>query len=369
MSPLAQPPAPIPASRWRSSAWRAPARSLPAASAGARSSASSAPGSPQARAAPHPPTQRLPRPPACQTLRCSARVCGVTWVQPTRRAARRLWPRGSRRREWLLVQWAPAFSIHVLMNHLTKMQPNSRRICSEQCGFVEGMAALRFPRQDPNGAAKLLCASQEPARRGGRAAGMAEGSPRGDPGGDRWVEEAGLRDRVLRCSGTRSWTSPNANDPVGCVTHCSCHRLGQPPAAGARTLREAEPRLSRLPGRRAGAARHQLWITEIDQGNAGNAPSPGRTSCGKEMHHGATLSRQGGSPTGDSPHAGPQGCECGHPVIRTPDPFGGRPLGGSRSPCCPLPPGSVPPPRQGRGLQHRAGAAGWRFPASASAHL
>lgn len=163
-SPSAQPPAPVPDPGWRSSAWHSQTRSLPAASACAHSSASSAPGSPQARAAPRPPTQRLPHPPACQALRCSAHICGITWVQPSWRAVRRLRPRGSRRGERLLVQWAPAFSIHVLMNHLTKMQPNSRRICSEQCGFVEGTAALCFPRQDPSSAAKLLCASQEPER-------------------------------------------------------------------------------------------------------------------------------------------------------------------------------------------------------------
>lgn len=102
----------------------------------------------------------------CQALHCSTRICGATWAQACWRAVHRPRPRGSRHGERLLVQWAPAFSIHVLMNHLTKMQPNSRRICSEQCGFVEGTAVLRFPRQDPSSAAKLLRASQEPARPG-----------------------------------------------------------------------------------------------------------------------------------------------------------------------------------------------------------
>lgn len=76
--------------------------------------------------------------PVCQALHTTS----VTRVQPV--PALRL-PCG----EWLLVQWAPAFSIHVLMNHLTKMQPDSGWICSEQCGFVEGTTALCFPRQDP----------------------------------------------------------------------------------------------------------------------------------------------------------------------------------------------------------------------------
>lgn len=76
--------------------------------------------------------------PVCQALHATR----VTRVQPVPAP----WlPCG----EWLLVQWAPAFSIHVLMNHLTKMQPDSGWICSEQCGFVEGTTALRFPRQDP----------------------------------------------------------------------------------------------------------------------------------------------------------------------------------------------------------------------------
>lgn len=80
----------------------------------------------------------------------------------------------------LLVQWAPAVSIHVLMNHLTKMQPNSRRICSEQCGFVEGTAALCFPRQDPSSAAKLLSGPETRAGRGRDAGGR--------PGGDAQAE-------------------------------------------------------------------------------------------------------------------------------------------------------------------------------------
>lgn len=110
-------------------------------------------------------------------------VCGRTWVQWSRKAAHQLRPRCSRRGEWLLVQWAPAFSIHVLMNHLTKMQPNSRRICSEQCGFVEGTAALRFPRQDPSSSAKLLCASQEPEHEQGDSQGSQMGAPEESPAG------------------------------------------------------------------------------------------------------------------------------------------------------------------------------------------
>lgn len=56
-----------------------------------------------------------------------------------------------------------SLSIHVLMNHLTKMQPDSVWICSEQCGFVEGMTVLCFPRQDP--AAQPRCST--PARNQG----------------------------------------------------------------------------------------------------------------------------------------------------------------------------------------------------------
>lgn len=90
--------------------------------------------------------------PVCQALHATS----VTRVRPLPA----LWlPCG----EWLLVQWAPAFSIHVLMNHLTKMQPDSGWICSEQCGFVEGTTALCFPRQDP--AAQPSCST--PARNQG----------------------------------------------------------------------------------------------------------------------------------------------------------------------------------------------------------
>lgn len=137
--PPAPAPAPLPAARLRHRRHGLPLSPQPSAAA----------------------SSHVPAPsPLCARLR---RNLGATELE----SGVRLWPRGSRRGERLLVQWAPAFSIHVLMNHLTKMQPNSRRICSEQCGFVEGTAALRFPRQDPSSAAKLLRASQKPERRGG----------------------------------------------------------------------------------------------------------------------------------------------------------------------------------------------------------
>lgn len=89
-------------------------------------------------------THRPPLAPAATTSPvCPAlQAWGVTRVQPVPAP----WLLCG---EWLLVQWAPAFSIHVLMNHLTKMQPDSGWICSEQCGFVEGTTVLCFPRQDP----------------------------------------------------------------------------------------------------------------------------------------------------------------------------------------------------------------------------
>lgn len=113
--------------------------------------------------------------PVCQALRATS----VTQVQPVPAP----WlPCG----EWLLVQWAPAFSIHVLMNHLTKMQPDSGWICSEQCGFVEGTTALRFPRQDL--AAQPSCST--PARNQGSGGSPEESLGRGGwarDGGNPWV--------------------------------------------------------------------------------------------------------------------------------------------------------------------------------------
>lgn len=119
--------------------------------------------------------------------------------------------------EWLLVQWAPAFSIHVLMNHLTKMQPDSGWICSEQCGFVEGTTALCFPRQDP--AAQPSCST--PARNRGSG-----GSPEESLGQGGWARDG----ETPRCPRISSHTSPNANAPIGLLTHHSCCQPGQPAA-------------------------------------------------------------------------------------------------------------------------------------------
>lgn len=147
-----------------------------------------------------PPRPRVPSP-ACHQCNSSATSAGP--VAPCG--------------EWLLVQWAPAFSIHVLMNHLTKMQPDSGWICSEQCGFVEGTTALCFPRQDP--AAQPSCST--PARNQGSG-----GSPEESLGQGGWARDGG----TPGCPGTTSQTCPNANGPIGLVTHHSCCRPGQPAA-------------------------------------------------------------------------------------------------------------------------------------------
>lgn len=107
------------------------------------------------------------------------------------------------------------------MNHLTKMQPNSRRICSEQCGFVEGTAALRFPRQDPSSAAKLLCASQEPEREQGNPQGSQRGVPEESPAGIPGT----------RRQGRRMEEPPSAQKPVVDLTKYQRHRLHHPPLA------------------------------------------------------------------------------------------------------------------------------------------
>lgn len=127
-------------------------------------------GSPQAQPA-RPRSHRISQSPAPHTAR-------VTRVQPVPAPVR----------GWLLLQWAPAFSIHVLMNHLTKMQPDSGWICSEQCGFVEGTTALCFPRQDP--AAQPSCST--PARSQGSG-----GSPEESLGWG-WRKPPGAQEPVVR---------------------------------------------------------------------------------------------------------------------------------------------------------------------------
>lgn len=178
----------------------------------------------------HPPDPAAAAFSACQALHRSTHIRSGTWAQPRWRAVHPPRPRGSRRGERLLVQWAPAFSIHVLMNHLTKMQPNSRRICSEQCGFVEGTAALRFPRQDPSSAAKLLRASQDPARPGRRARRTAQLRSPG-PGGRGTEETLGAYRPALGPPQTP--TAPSLHHPPLLPLAWPCTSHGSPDPVGS----------------------------------------------------------------------------------------------------------------------------------------
>lgn len=110
----------------------------------------------------------------------------------------------------------------------------------------------------------------------------------------------------------------------------------------------------------------QHGATKSHQGNAGNAPSPGKTNHGKKMHCGATPSWQGGSPSGDSPCAGPQGCQLWPTRSKEPEALRDRRCLGSagthrpRSRCRAGCPGN-------KGPFSRALAAGWAQGPAASA--
>lgn len=115
------------------------------------------------------------------------------------------------------------------------MQPNSRRICSEQCGFVEGTAALCFPRQDPSSAAKLL---RRPGTRAGQGRREAAG---GSPGGEATPRSPGRR-RVAQDPST--WGA--APGPPRVSTKAGSRR-GRGSATAASPCSRTEPEAPRGP--------------------------------------------------------------------------------------------------------------------------
>lgn len=129
---------------------------------------------------------------------------------------------------------------------------------------------------------------------------------------------------------------PQMPVPVGLVTHHSCCRPGQAPAREPRaSVRMSQGSLA--PGTHSRHSRLLALAYQVRPGKCWKRSFP------KQAKQEGSPWEQSGTPTGDISCVRPWGCHCGLPIVRTLAPPGTeRPCQVSRSPCCPLPPASVP---------------------------
>lgn len=135
--------------------------------------------------------------------------------------------------------------------------------------------------------------------------------------------------------------APQMPVPIGLVTHHSCCQPGQAPAREPR----ASVRMSQGSLAPGAHGRHSTLLAlayQVRPGKCWKHSFPRQAKQEGSLWE-QRVPWQSGTPTGDVSCVRPQGCHCGLSIVRTLGPPGtGRPCKVSRSPCCPLPPASVP---------------------------